>query len=112
MLVLYQSDFSETWFSSLLYAAIAEGFVPVELREMRQKADSEKRDQAAAIASMSSIEAKAQAQYRKDLKESQEAKRNLTGLWVSIPPYWANWAQKLVPRRLFAGLKSITSAPT
>ena len=49
---------------------------------MRQKADSEKRDEAMAKASMSNIEAKAQAQYKRDLKESEQAKKNLTGTWV------------------------------
>ena len=49
---------------------------------MRQKADAEKRDEANAKASMSSIEAKAQAQYKRDLKESEQAKQNLTGSWV------------------------------
>ena len=53
------------------------------LREMRQKADSEKRDEAAAKASMSSIEARAQAQYRRDLKDSEQATQNLKGSWVS-----------------------------
>ena len=53
---------------------------------MRQKADSEKRDEAAAKASMSSIEAKAQAQYKRDLKESENAKKTLTGIWVRRPP--------------------------
>ena len=52
------------------------------LRDMRQKADREVRDTAAAKASMLSIEARAEAQYKKDLKESEQAKKNLTGSWV------------------------------
>jgi len=51
---------------------------------MRNNADNAKRDKAAAIASMSDIEAKAKQQYERDVQEGEEAMRNLTGSWVSL----------------------------
>jgi hypothetical protein len=55
-----------------------------ELRDMRINAESAKRDEAAAIASMSDIEAKAQRQYEKDLQEGEETRKNVTGSWVNL----------------------------
>ena len=51
---------------------------------MRNNAEKAKRDEVAAAASMSDIEAKARQQYDKDVREGEEAKRNLTGSWVRL----------------------------
>lgn len=58
---------------------------------MRKKADSDKKQEAMAVATMSSIEAKARQQYAKDMRESAKAKEDLTGAWVGNPPSTASF---------------------
>ena len=50
---------------------------------MRKKADTDKKNEALAVASMGDIEAKARRQYEQDLKDSSREKEELTGNWVS-----------------------------
>jgi hypothetical protein len=61
----------------------AESHVPIhaELRQMRQKADSEKKEAALAEKTMSSIEAAAKKQYEKDIAEAQAVAKS-HGDWV------------------------------
>lgn len=53
-----------------------------ELRDMRKKADNDKKEEALAVKTMSSIEAKARQQYERDMDESSKALKDLTGSWV------------------------------
>ncbi len=56
-----------------------------ELRQMRIKADTDKKDAALAEASMQSIEAAARKAYEKDLA-AQQASASANGDWVSLSP--------------------------
>ncbi len=56
---------------------------PAELRNMRQKADSDKKEAALAEATMSSIEAAAKRQYEKDLAAAQAVAKS-HGDWVRL----------------------------
>ena len=53
-----------------------------ELRDMRQKADSQKREHAMAEASMSKLEEEARKQYEQDMKAAQDAHEGTYGSWV------------------------------
>lgn len=53
-----------------------------ELRDMRHKADADKRNEILAAKTMSSIEARAQKQYEQDLKAQTSGREELTGKWV------------------------------
>ncbi len=55
-----------------------------ELRDMRRKEVSDKKEQSLAKATMSSIEAKARQQYEKDIHKAGEAQRDGIGTWVSL----------------------------
>lgn len=54
-----------------------------ELRDMRHKADADKRNEILAARTMSSIDAQARKQYQKDLQAQATAREDLTGSWVS-----------------------------
>lgn len=57
-----------------------------ELRQMRHKADSDKKEAALADKTMQSIEAKAKKQYEQDMAAA-EASASGIGDWVCSPPY-------------------------
>lgn len=58
-----------------------------ELRQMRQRADTDKKEAVLAEATMSKIEAAAQKQYQKDLAAAQ-AVTSSHGDWVSLQFFW------------------------
>lgn len=78
-----------------------------ELRDMRKKADNEKKEEALAAATMSSIEARARKQYEQDLKESSKAREDLTGTWVSRYTTVAPEFASAVPHGLLSGIVQI-----
>ena len=53
-----------------------------ELRDMRHKADADKRNEILAARTMSNIDAQARKQYAKDLEAQANARDDLTGAWV------------------------------
>ena len=69
-----------------LFKEVPKGAYPLcllaELRQMRQQADTEKRDQAEAEKNMADIEARAHRAYKEDLKLRSQAEEELTGIWV------------------------------
>ena len=54
-----------------------------ELRQMRMKADTDKKEAALAVSSMQTIEAAAKKAYEKDLA-AQQASARANGDWVSL----------------------------
>lgn len=73
-----------------------------ELRQMRQTAERDVKEQQLAATSMHSIEARAQKQYHEDVKEAEAAQAAASGSWVRLqaPAVDASYGSQ----RIFSGL--------